>query len=84
MRNFSNLTSDDLKLGKEQLKELLNQRLKSYEGKSNYEYSKRQFSNYIENAGKQDENLIETNKLVREIYKLNQPVLHSYYLTKIN
>lgn len=81
---FNNLTSDDLKLGKEQLKELLNQRLKSYEGKSNYEYSKRQFTNYIENAGKQDENLIETDKLVREIYKLNQPVLHSYYLTKIN
>lgn len=81
---YNNLTPEELKLSREQIKELLTQRLKSYEGKSNYDYSKRQFTNYIANADKQNDYLIEIDQLVNEIYKLNQPVLHNYILTKIN
>lgn len=81
---YNNLTPEELKLSREQIKELLTQRLKSYEGKSNYDYSKRQFTNYIANADKQNDYLIEIDQLVNEIYKLNQPVLHHYSLTKTN
>jgi len=81
---FKVLTPEELKLSKDQLKELLVQRLKSYEGKSYYEYFKRQFTNYIGNAGKQNDYLGEIDQLVNEIYMLNKPVLHHYYLTLMN
>ena len=81
---FKVLTPEELKLSKDQLKELFAQRLKSYEGKSYYEYFKRQFANYIGNAGKQNDYLLEIDQLLNEIYKLNKPVLHHYNLTRIN
>jgi hypothetical protein len=81
---FKVLTPEELKLSKDQLNELLAQRLKSYEDKSYHEYFKRQFTNYMKNAGKQNDYLIEIDQLVNEIYKLNKPVLHHYNLTRIN
>jgi len=75
---FNNLKPADLKLNTEQLKEIFDKRLKSYEGKSNYGYLKNQFANYIENAPKQNDYLNEIEKLVEEIYRINKPVSHTY------
>lgn len=77
---FNNLKPADLKLNTEQLKELLAQRLKSYEGKSNYGYVKNQFANYIQNAPKQNDYLNEIENLVKETYSTNKPISHSYTL----
>ena len=77
---FNNLKPSDLILNSEQLKEIFDKRLKGYEGKSNYGYWKNQFSNYIENASKQNDYLNEIEKLVEEIYSINKPISHSYTL----
>jgi len=81
---FNILKPDELFLSTEEKKEILNVRLKNFQNQSNFGYYKMQFTNYIGNAEKQEEKLLEAEGLVNEIYQINQPVLHFYRINQIN
>jgi hypothetical protein len=80
MVEYNILKPEEKYLGKERKKEILDERLKVYEGKSTYSYFKGQFANYIENFDKEKEKNSSVQKLVDEIYKINQTVTHNFSL----